>query len=873
MVNTTETTLAANHLENSALIEFANLFEKLTGNKPFPWQERLFRMFLDGIFPETCSLPTGMGKTSIIAIWLLALAHEPTRVPRRLVYVVNRRTVVDQATREAEELRLRLDSIPYLADRLSALCATRSRLLAISTLRGQFADNAEWREDPSQPAIIVGTVDMIGSRLLFNGYGLGFRTKPAQAGLLGQDTLLVHDEAHLEPAFQSLLEKILVFQSTGTDPKPMRLTALTATQRSDAEGFRLDEEDHKNPVILSRIEAKKNLRFHGEPDPKKIAVRIGEIALSHKDSGQAILVFVTRVKDVNDVAETIRKGTGKQSVNIAILTGTLRGLERDQLAEHNPVFGRFLPPRTPSKLERTSGTVYLISTSAGEVGVNFSADHLVCDLSTLDSMIQRLGRVNRFGYGDAQVDLVHPESFSDEDLDKRRQRTLDLLNKLPKSTGDGLNASPSTVSRLVAEKDATALAFAPPPWVVPLSPEVLDGWTLTTHIDPHPLKPPVADWLHGLQPVNLPETRVIWREEVEVLAKFAFDPKQIAAVLEDYPPKAHEILRDATYRVNSELKKLAASHPEVAVWIQDTQGDLTCGNLDDLLNSGSVSIENATVFLPPSIGGLEDGLLNAKTTKRSANLDVADAWLDESGNPKRKRIWDDEPAPKGMILIREFDFSSEDSTISAGEVSDEPETTTPSRTLWRWYQARGGDSGASSWSSLAEQDLAEHHSLAKKWAIRLADALMLDEETKSALILSAGSHDLGKNRKLWQKTMGNGNYPSKILAKSNGSRAPNALSHYRHELGSLVDMNALKPSDLAMHLVAAHHGRCRPWFPEKEIYDPERPDVVAREIAADATDRFENLQKRHGRWGLAYLETLLRAVDALASQPEREIPQ
>jgi CRISPR-associated endonuclease/helicase Cas3 len=854
--------------------EFAELFEELTGYKPFPWQQRLFSRMLKGDFPDTCSLPTGLGKTSIIAIWLVALALNPHKVPRRLVYVVNRRTVVDQATREAEGLRLRINSIPYLADRLFALSATRSRLLAISTLRGQFADNAEWREDPSQPAIIVGTVDLIGSRLLFNGYGLGFRTKPAQAGLLGQDTLLVHDEAHLEPAFQSLLEKIRIFQATGNDPKPMRLTALTATQRGETEGFRLDEEDHKNPVIRSRIEAKKTLRFHREPDPKKIPIRIAELALSHKDSGQAILVFVTRVKDANDVAEAIRKGSGKQSANLALLTGTLRGLERDQLAEHNPVFARFLPPSKQAKLERAPGTVYLVSTSAGEVGVNFSADHLVCDLSTLDSMVQRLGRVNRFGLGDAQVDLVHPASFANEDLDQRRQRTLNLLNQLPESAGDRMDASPSAVSRLVAEKNAAALAFAPPPWVVPLAPELLDGWTLTTHTDAHPLKPPVADWLHGLQPTSLPETRVLWREEVELLAKFDLDPKQIDAILEDYPPKPHEILRDATNRVNSELKKLAVSQPEAEVWIQDNQGDLTRGKLADLLNSVSVSIENATVFLPPSIGGLDDGLLNAKAAKRAdANYDVADAWLDESGNPKRKRIWDDEPAPKGMILIREFDFTPEDSSANRNETSEDPEGTTRSKTLWRWYQARSGDSGAGSWSSLTEQDLAEHHELAKKWAARLAGALLLDEETKAALIFAAGCHDLGKKRALWQKAMGNGNYPSKILAKSSGSRAPNALSHYRHELGSLVDMKALKPSDLAMHMVAAHHGRCRPWFPEEEIYDPERPDLVVREIATHAAERFEILQKRHGRWGLAYLETLLRAVDALASQPEREIPQ
>src|SRR5690606_37702386 len=115
---------------------------------------------------------------SVIALWLLALTRN-SKLPRRLVYVVNRRTVVDQSTAEAERLRLQL-ALPEarsLREALAALAAVPAdHPLAISTLRGEFADNAEWRRDPSRAAIVVGTVDMIGSRLLFGGYGCGFRS-------------------------------------------------------------------------------------------------------------------------------------------------------------------------------------------------------------------------------------------------------------------------------------------------------------------------------------------------------------------------------------------------------------------------------------------------------------------------------------------------------------------------------------------------------------------------------------------------------------------------------------------------------------------------------------------------------------------------
>jgi CRISPR-associated endonuclease/helicase Cas3 len=70
----------------------------------------------------------------------------------------------------------------------------------------------------------------------------------------------------------------------------------------------------------------------------------------------------------------------------------MRGKERDDLV-NDLRFRRFLD----SDASWGDAPVFLVCTSAGEVGVNLSADHCVCDLSTYDSMAQRFGRVNRFG--------------------------------------------------------------------------------------------------------------------------------------------------------------------------------------------------------------------------------------------------------------------------------------------------------------------------------------------------------------------------------------------------------------------------------------------------------------------------------------------
>jgi CRISPR-associated endonuclease/helicase Cas3 len=380
------------------LIIFSAAFEILTGNAPFPWQTALYERFASNAVPDCAAIPTGLGKTSVVAIWLIALASNPEKVPRRLVYVVNRRTVVDQTTTEAQKLIAALGGEPELADlkrRLFNLCALPCDTpLAIGTLRGQFADNGEWRRDPARPAVIIGTVDMIGSGLLFSRYTAGFKTRPLHAGFLGQDTLLVHDEAHLEPAFQTLIEEIHAEQnglddqaSSSRDLKPIRIMALTATARSTSEPFSMSDDDRANQTVRKRVDAVKRLSL--------VAVGMGEeikdlIPEKARMLNGAVLVFVRSVENALKIAAALDKGNHKGRV--IALTGTMRGKERDDLV-NDLRFRRFLD----SDASWGDAPVFLVCTSAGEVGVNLSADHCVCDLSTYDSMAQRFGRVNRFG--------------------------------------------------------------------------------------------------------------------------------------------------------------------------------------------------------------------------------------------------------------------------------------------------------------------------------------------------------------------------------------------------------------------------------------------------------------------------------------------
>jgi len=834
---------------------FDRTFEALTGHAPFPWQKRLYEEFVRGTIPASCNLPTGLGKTSVVAMWLIALAHSQGKLPRRLVYVVNRRTVVDQTTAEAEKLResLRKPELAELREQLQTLCAASYDIpLAISTLRGQFADNREWSADPARPAIIVGTVDMIGSRLLFSGYGIGFRSRPLHAGFLGQDALLVHDEAHLEPAFQKLIVTIKQEQTRCRDFCPPQVMELTATSRTSNNVFGLNQDDHEDGTVKKRIKAKKALRLHVQTDAKKLADQIADLAMRHKDGDEAMLIFVRTVEDVIKVRDKLCKA----KLQVEVLTGTLRGKERDELIQ-KPVFRRFLPHSdSSSDIERAEGTVYLVCTSAGEVGVNISADHMVCDLSTFESMAQRFGRVNRFGdRNDTFVDVVYPEAFDEKDkLTPARKATLRLLEQL------GGDAGPGALAGLDVQQ--CKAAFAPEPTILPATDILFDAWVLTTIRDKMPGRPSVDPYLHGIAQWQPPETHVAWREEVEIISGDLLGQYEPADLLDDYPLKPHELLRDVTDRKNTgvfaQLSKMSKRAPGATIWIIHARGEIQPATLQEVVDGDSRRLYGATVILPPSVGGLTPaGTLDGDAPfEEELRYDVADIPASPAGS--RVRVWLDDPQyERKTVDMRRV------RTIEIDTSEDEDAELR----CWEWYESIPQEGGRTAKKAVR---LDTHASDVADRARRIVVGLSLPEDIANAVVIAASLHDCGKRRERFQVTLGNSNL-GLPLAKSgrNGARLPES---FRHEFASVLDAQADvefnklddEMKELVLHLIAAHHGRARPHFDLDEAFDPERPGD-AEALAIETPRRFARLQRKYGRWGLAYLESLLRAADWAAS--------
>jgi CRISPR-associated endonuclease/helicase Cas3 len=50
------------------------------------------------------------------------------------------------------------------------------------------------------------------------------------------------------------------------------------------------------------------------------------------------------------------------------------------------------------------------------------------------------------------------------------------------------------------------------------------------------------------------------------------------------------------------------------------------------------------------------------------------------------------------------------------------------------------------------------------------------------------------------------------------------------------------------------------------VFDPNHQHEDCLAVAQEVPRRFAELQRTYGRWGLAYLESLVRAADILASQ-------
>lgn len=921
-----------------------------SSDQPFHWQQDLFTRFLANNIPAALDIPTGLGKTAVMAIWLAARICG-ANIPRRLVYVVDRRAVVDQATTVALNLKRFVEANTQIRAKLGAPDG-----LPISTLRGQFVDNRKWLEHPVSPAIIVGTVDMIGSRLLFEGYGVSRKMRPYHAGLLGADTLVVLDEAHLVPPFEKLLEQIGQPES---DLRPMevgdrnlvpavKFLPLSATGRSDQQAFGLSEADLKPGTIAhKRLTAAKRLNFDtlrkDEDLADAMARNVWDLSANGTKSVKVIVFADKREVAVKVKSLIEKKAKGDKAQGIAsvqtdtqLLVGGRRVHERETTAQwlemHSFVAGAKARPQRAT---------FVFATSAGEVGIDLDADHLVGDLVTWERMVQRLGRVNRRGDGDATIIVVQesgpkptpttaaalakqPEQRSEKekkavaDHEKKLSAALETTRTcskpfelLPKDER-GIDVSPAALRHLKlstqsnpadAEDDklraARRVILERATSEVPLRPALsrplVDAWAMTS-LPQHTGRPKIQPWLRGWVK-DEPQTTVVWRRHLPLERGERETPRKVIHDFFDAaPPHTSEMLETKTWQVvawlkkraeaiaknQSNPKKAAADSPpplplrEPIAIILDGDGEVVGlpMSVSELLSASDDKkvrellerrLADSTLVLDARFAGLsDDGLLDDLEAKAPQTLDGEEKWL---------------PPINGEPAIR-FRVRASDQvapTSDAGwrhrlrvplERSEEGE---PQRWLivekWRNDSATADD-GASG----ALQTLVKHQEAAVLKAKAISERLALPEPYAKMLEIAARLHDEGKRAENWQKAFKSPTFGGPF-AKAPGPINQTLLGNYRHEFGSLPalarddEFKALPNEelrDLALHLVAAHHGFARPLIGAGGCADA--PPSLLEERAREAALRFVRLQRRWGPWGLAWWESLLRAADQQASR-------
>lgn len=499
--------------------EFDDFYHEIHGVRPFPWQRDLVREIVRRKeWPSLVDVPTGLGKTTLLdtAVFMCALdADSPynERVGRRRIFfVVDRRIVVDQAKNHADVIAEALakpapgSATARVADRLRGLVGSSSSedLLPVVRMRGGITWDAAWLRRPDIPAIVTGTVDQVGSRLFFRGYGVSSRRWPIDAALVGTDSLVLVDEAHLATSLTTTLAWAETYDKASNASlgvPPAVVIQLTATAHRRLSGWipPFDEQAHlADPIAKERLTAAKTLTLTNTT--RSAAVKaIASAASKEADAASARVLVVCNTIDRARAVHTELARTLPKDSQLLLLIGRSRQHDRE------PVVARALELFRAGRPESTSSAV-LVATQTVEVGIDLDATSLVTESASWDALVQRMGRVNRRGLqADAPVVVVHDDDPKPPVYGLARTQTIGFINELLEAGSDQLDVSPLGLRHLSPPPDA----LLPQPTTPLLLPAHLDAWARTA---PPPVNDaPLDAYLHGFDSGVAPVS-LAWRD-------------------------------------------------------------------------------------------------------------------------------------------------------------------------------------------------------------------------------------------------------------------------------------------------------------------------------------------------------------------------
>ena len=419
-------------------------FQQVTGDAPYSWQASLGEA--DACADRVLRIPTGFGKTAGTALaWLYhRCVKGDERWPMRLVFCLPMRVLVEQTERslEAWVKRAGLD-------------------VPVFTLLGG-REAARWVDKIDRPAILVGTQDMLLSRALNRGYASARGLWPMEFAALHHDVLWVADEIQLMDTGLATTTQLAAFRrADDARARDRYRPAFTWWMSATLQQRWLESVDFAASRELPRTAIPPASRKGGLWDNRKeLSLRrdvstpdeVAKLAAAEHREGSLSLVIVNTVERATKVFVALEKICKKEKklAELKLVHSRFRGAER----------------RAWTFLQRdasigAAGRI-LVATQVVEAGVDISANLLVTDLAPWSSLVQRVGRCARYTGESGQVVVVGAAPTKEAEA---RPYDLSALvaaaGALTELVASDADVGPATLERFedhLVETDATRIA-------------------------------------------------------------------------------------------------------------------------------------------------------------------------------------------------------------------------------------------------------------------------------------------------------------------------------------------------------------------------------------------------------------------------------
>jgi CRISPR-associated endonuclease/helicase Cas3 len=863
-------------------LDFVDYFTDVYEYAPFPWQERLAKKLVtDHAWPDLIDLPTASGKTACLDIALFHLAWcaergEAWRAARRIVFVVDRRIIVDSAADRANKLREALENprttaVKRVARALDKLGGS-SRLIC-EKLRGGMPRERGFALDPAQPMIITSTVDQVGSRLLFRGYGLSPYAYPIHAGLLGFDTLILVDEAHLSAPLLETVSAIRAHQARAERPfrfvQPVRVVPLSATAKTEGRPFQLTKRDLANKHLAARRTAAKPARLIEESaKPTERAQSLLretiDLYLRLDVPAPAVVVIVNRVRTARVLYDSLLAENATRGCDIELMIGRSRSLDRDAVAE------RVMARAGAHVVGGRERGLIVVATQTIEVGADLDFQGLVTECAALDALRQRFGRLDRLGkFRKAKAVIVGSSETQDDPIyGLALGKTWSWLKTVARKSGGHrvVDFSIESVEKLTLGLDLSSMSSSPREMLT-LTPVHID---LLSQTSPTPMyEPDVQALLHGLKS-GTPDVQVVWRADLPMIRDDLLDASELriaATLLELNPPNS--------------LESLSLPLADVRAWLQGRVQETNLADLEgapehepvsdirtsrlvlrrsterwEYANVSDIKLGD-TIVVPSAYGGCDEfgfspnytkpvtdlSAAARKALKKSALVVITKKWLESLGmdTESLRSVWHEleenqnrqiSPYESWLRLTDQIShlLTPEQQWLRARPVLDGVLRSTGELhgIIATEGAVRTGDMSDEDFTSsyTVPVSLDHHHAGVARQARRLAKSLSLEVEHVRHVTCAGGFHDIGKAHPRVQRSLRSGDdktLSGQLLAK--GLRR-SSVGHVefaeRHEAYSVAFLKRypelLKGTtdpELVQYLTGTHHGRGRALMPDR----------------------------------------------------------